>query len=648
MPQFLRQTILRIYFGMLLLSLILSACADPTAVEIPISITRKPPPTPTEKAIVPTEMPPPPKTLVVCLGSEPESLFIYENTQPEADTILQAIYDGPLDVRNYKYEPVILTKIPSLEDGDARIEQVTVEEGEIYLNPETQLPDTLEAQKPYFPPGCHQMDCAQSFSEGEVVMDRMVAEFELLPGITWSDGEPLKASDSVYSFHVDADEATPTTKYLVQRTSRYVALDEIRAQWVGIPGFLDPEFESNFWSPLPEHILGSYTVAELFELEEATTDPIGWGPYVIESWKPGVEIVMRSSETYFRYEEGLPTFEILRFRFLGADYISALEQTLTGECDILDETIFSTSQWEEALGLVEDGRIKIASTPGPVIERMDFNILKDSSIDSISLFSETRTRQAIAGCIDRQTLMEEATNGLSIVPDSYLPPSHPLHSTDTAPQGLSQSDAVDLLEAIGWRDHDEDPTTPRVAQGIEGIMNDTPLTFHLLTTNDSIHEMIAEKVKEDLYQCGMSVTVEYGEPSEIFTPWPNGPVFGGRFDTVAWAWPVFVSPPCELFAGFEIPSADFPYGLNAAGFRDAVYDQACQRILYGPAIGEDYLEAVGETEDIFQTQLPSIPLFFRPRVIAFGSGLCGIDLDPTTFSALWNIEEVAAGEDCSS
>jgi peptide/nickel transport system substrate-binding protein len=647
MRMFFRESALRIFLGLFLSGMILSGCAEPTDIELPISITRQPASTPTETVVAPTELPPPPKTLVVCLGAEPESLFLYGNTQPEADTILQALCDGPVDVRDFGYEPVILTKLPALEDGDANIEQVVVSEGDVYLNPETQLPDTLEAQKPYLPSGCHQMECVKTYSEGDVVMDRLVAEFQLISGITWSDGEPLKASDSVYSFQLDADEATPTTKYLVQRTSRYVSLDELRTQWAGIPGFLDPEFESNFWSPLPEHILGSYTVDELFSLEEASKTPLGWGPYVIESWEAGEQITMRRSETYFRSGEGLPAFELLRFRFLGNDYVSALEQVLTGECDILDESILPSTQWQSAQELQESGRLQLASTAGTVIERLDFNITKNSSVDSISLFSDVRMRQAIAGCIDRQALVEEVAFGLSVVPDSYLPPSHPLHIAEAPAEPLSSSEAIDLLTEMGWQDHDDDPSTPRVAQGVAGIMNDATLEFHMLTTGDPLHESLAEKIKADLAQCGINAIIEYGDAKEVFTPWPNGPVFGGRFDTVLWAWPVFVSPPCELYGSFEIPFADFPFGLNASGFADQEYDQACRRIIFGPPTGEDYIDAIRETERIYQTQRPSIPLYIRPRMVAFGEEICGIKVDPTSFSTLWNMEEISAGEDCS-
>jgi len=53
------------------------------------------PATPTATAV-------PLKTLVVCLGSEPESLYLYGNLNPSAWSVLEAVYDGPIDTVHYQ------------------------------------------------------------------------------------------------------------------------------------------------------------------------------------------------------------------------------------------------------------------------------------------------------------------------------------------------------------------------------------------------------------------------------------------------------------------------------------------------------------------------------------------------------------------
>jgi peptide/nickel transport system substrate-binding protein len=47
---------------------------------------------------------------------------------------LVAIYDGPIDLRGFDFQPVILDKLPSLSDGDAWIKPVTVNQGDWVVN----------------------------------------------------------------------------------------------------------------------------------------------------------------------------------------------------------------------------------------------------------------------------------------------------------------------------------------------------------------------------------------------------------------------------------------------------------------------------------------------------------------------------------
>ncbi|MCH7586484.1 MAG: hypothetical protein IIC78_00360 [Chloroflexi bacterium] len=623
---------------------VLAACGTSPEIEIPL--TNVPAATNTPKIIAPTLIPTsPPRTLVVCLGREPSSLYLYANTRPEADTILQALYDGPIDLRSHRYEPVILASLPSFDNGGARVESVIVSDGQVYLNPQTLVPDRLASRKPYLPSDCSDPDCITFYTEGDVAMDRIVAEFELLPDVRWSDGEELKASDSVFSFKMDGDTNTPTTKYLVQRTSSYTAQDKLRTQWVGIPGFLDPEFESNFWSPLPEHILGQFAASELLVNVEAARTPLGWGPYIIQSWESGKEIVLVKSQSYFRSGEDLPFFDLLRFRFLGSDYVSALEQVLTGECDVLDESAFPFTFWPSALDLAANNRLQIKSQPGAVMERIDFNTL---GAEGSRAFSDLRARRAFEACIDRQGIVDELLFGLSPVPDSYLPSTHPLYVDDPSLTALSVAQANRLLEEIGWIDDDDDPSSPRTANAIFGIRDGTPFEVKFLTTGGALHEVLTKKIQEDLANCGIGFMPEFGDSSELFEPWPNGPIFGGRFETVGWAWPVYASPPCEMFAGFEVPTVDNLFGINATGFRDLDYDRACRTQLLSPPGGEIYQKAIEDTQRIFRAQIPSIPLFNRPRIVIFGIEICGPDPDPTSFSVLWNIEQYAAGDRCEN
>jgi len=627
----------------------LAACAQPVELDLPeieqpstVDIPSVEPPTPI----------PVPKTLIVCLGQEPDSLYrysesyLYGGSSRAAETVLQAVYDGPLNVRSYQYEPVILEKLPSIADGDASVEATNVVEGDLYFDPVTLRPATLEAGDQYLPSGCNSSDCLRTFSGGEVALDQIVAEFHIRSDVNWSDGEAVTAADSVFSFETDQHIDTPTLKTQADRTESYEALDTNTVVWTGIPGYVDSEYFSNFWSPLPEHQLGELSAEELLAANETNLLPLGWGPYKIEEWRPGNDIRMSRNQTYFRSGEGLPAFETLLFRFLDGTPPAGIEQLLTNECDILDESaiadaldiqVLDTEALSELQRLSNSGIIGLAGTAGAEMERLDFSL---APISSSGPQTDLQFRTAVASCIDREGMVQQLMLGLTDVPETYLPPSHPLYATEGSAIDYDPEMAGELLDELGWIDHDADTQTPRVASGVVGVSANTELSLQYLTTPDGLHQSVAEWVQDDLRQCGIALETDFLSQLDLFEPWPDGPAFGRNYETIGWAWPAWVSPLCEMFHSAELPSAAAPFGVNAAGFSNSEYDTACGVLLHSLPESPEYALAAQETQRLFAEDLPSIPLYMRPRLIAHRDGICGIQVDPTEYSALWNLEEL--------
>jgi peptide/nickel transport system substrate-binding protein len=639
--------------------LLMAASACGGTVELDLPFTPAPTTEPAVTLIVPTPEPPPAKTLVVCLGREPASLYrysvdyLYGPASREADAILEAIYDGPVQMRGYSYEPVILEKLPSLADGDARIESVIVREGEVYFNPDTLEPDNLTIGEKYIPAGCESPLCVQRYGGGGVEMDRMVADFRLLPDVKWSDGEPLTASDSVFSFNLDAEVETPSPKGMIDRTAAYQLVDEFTVRWTGIPGFMDPEYGSNFWSPLPEHRMGALSAVKILESADVNQAPIGWGPYSLVEWLPGQQVVLQRNPHYFRSNEGLPGFDVVLFRFLGEQVDTSAVQLLTGECDLLDETAVANSLGVETLNehalaelvsLQAEG-VQIAWAPGPETERLDLNVAPPFASAATRMFADARVRQAIALCIDRQGFIDTTLMGMSAIAPSYLPPTHPLHDADLLAWEYDPSAGQALLQQAGWI-RPEGDTSVRRASGVVGVAAGSAMQITLLTTNIGFQRAMADQLTGDLAECGIDLSVEVVEQIEVFQTWPEGQVFGREFELVSWAWPGWVSPLCEMYASWEIPGADHPIGINASGYFNGEYDRACKILLFAIPEGAAYRQAVADTENILARDLPMIPLYQRPRVVAHIPQLCGVEVDPSAFSVLWNIEEYKLGEEC--
>ncbi len=101
-----------------------------------------------------------------------------------------------------------------------------------------------------------------------------------------------------------------------------------------------------------------------------------------------------------------------------------------------------------------------------------------------------------------------------------------------------------------------------------------------------------------------------------------------------------------MLSGREIPGAEHPFGVNATGFSDLAYNQACDRLLLAgvdPGIRTAAIEAMQQSFDL---NLPALPLYQPPRLVAFQPGLCGVELHTFSESALWNVEAWSRGGNC--
>ena len=156
------------------------------------------PPSPVPATITSTL--PPSRLLTICLLSEPRSLFLYDAVSISEQSVLAAIYDGPIDIKNFTAQPVILAGLPSLSGGDALFRTMEVSSGDLIVDAQGNL-NSLSDGVVYRPSGCSEQACAQTFSgSGPAQMDQLVLHFRLLPGLRWSDDSPLTAGDSVSSY----------------------------------------------------------------------------------------------------------------------------------------------------------------------------------------------------------------------------------------------------------------------------------------------------------------------------------------------------------------------------------------------------------------------------------------------------------------
>jgi len=578
----------------------------------------------------------------VCQEQEPESLYWYSSaSQRTARHVLQALYDGPVDYRAYTYQPVILERLPELENGDINLKKVILQAGDHAVDAENN-PVTLAEGMSVRPAGCYSAACAVTFTGEPVEMEQLEITFHLRQDVRWSDGTPVTADDSVYSFELDADPATPTDKKVINRTASYRAQDTCTVVWTGLPGYIPPLYVATFWTPLPRQLwqetLG-YDAADLLHVPESTRAPMGWGAFMVEEWLPGKYLTLVRNPAYFRAGEGQPAVDKIVFRFV-PDVNDALAQLLAGRCDIIPERADLETLAPLLLQLEKQELARPFFTPDSRWEHLDFGINPASNTKRPDFFEDVRVRHAIAYCLNREGVIQDQMYGKSVVPASYLPPQHPLAVADLPTYPYDPERGQALLDEVGWRD--EDGNGIREAHGIPGIREKTPLAFRWQSTTASSSAYL-ERFQSDLALCGMEVTLSQLPVTEFFAMSADGPLFGRNFELASFAWMTDLDPPpCARYMSTAIPSAANNWtGLNLPGFIDAAFDAACAQAQNALPGSPDFIAGHQAAQRRFAEQLPALPLFLRLKLSVTRPEVSGFAPDATTNSSLWNIESLS-------
>jgi len=606
----------------------------------------------TPAAVIPTENPLQP--LTICMAEAPNSLYPYGASNDAAKQVLQAVYDGPVDNLDYEYHPVILDSLPDFTGGGAQIKPVQVSLGQTVLdNYGTPLP--LDHGMLVRPSGCTDGSCAVIFDGNPILMDQLVVTFKLKPGLLWANGAPLTAADSVYGFTLNQDPSAMASRYKIDRTASYIAVDDSSVVWTGLPGFMDKNYQNNFWLPAPQHAWGAHPAADLPSLPAAAQTPLGFGPYQIVESGPQ-QVRLEPNPNYFRKNEGLPGHSPLIFKVVGAQGTDNFDKLLNGECDLLDQAAGKNIDRQELINLENEGKLSLSWANADAWELINFGIVPRSYDDGYrqavgdraNFFADLRVRQAIAKCIDRPQIANLLTYGQGSVMNTYVPLNHPLSNGSAASYSYDPAGGAALLDAAGWVIGE---SGLRQAQGIAEIDDGTAMVFNYFFLDQPQSEAVAQIVGQGLQACGIEINLFSGPPEELLAPGPEGLLFGRQFDMAQFTWQLGQEPPCRLYLSDAVPGEDaqvFPYkwgGWNLTGWQNQYFDGACRAAQAGLPGQDNFASAHFLAQQVFADELPVIPLFTYQNVIAARPDICGLQNAPIS-GAFWNIESLGYGEVC--
>lgn len=658
-------------------SLLLTACASaaPTAIlatatpaPVGISIealTDQAPPGPfgsatppllsapgTAMAPLPTATPDAFKSLTVCLPAEPHSLYEYAPGTRESSlaraAVLEALRDGPIDHLAFDYQPVILEKLPSLKDGDAFITPAKARAGDTMVDANGGIMALAN--------GVHYFDAGgveQVYSGGTVELMQMTVTFRLRDGLQWEDGVPLTIDDALFAWEIaNHPDNFAADRYLANRMFAPLVIDSRTVQWTYLPGFKDTLFYTRFPAPLPRHLYGQLTPAQLAADASVNRRPLSFGPFVMAEWVAGDHITLTKNPKYFRAAEGLPHLDQLIFRFV-ADPQKMIEQAKGGQCDLAvaaqgsaQESIFLPHL--NAIAQAEaSGSLKSYSANSAAYEHLDFNINPVEGYNGLAgsnLFQDARVRQAFAHCMDRRALIDTLLKGRGDLPAAYVPPNHPYFD----PSGITlylfdPARGKALLDEAGWKDTDGDGLLDKKGRALS-------LDYFFGPAGNTLRQSIAAILQTQLRQnCGIEIKLVEESGDALFGDFSSGALFGRRFDLAQFAWVGGGdSPPCGLYTRSEWTGlgdgqpdqyglVGYPSGGNNAGYINPDFDNLCLRAL-GSLDAAEKKSLHSAAMRLFSQDAPSILLFFKPKIALARPNVFGFRLDSTQDTDLWNVE----------
>ena len=438
---------------------------------------------------------------------------------------------------------------------------------------------------------------------------------------TWGDGKPVSTKDVMFTwkvgrhpksgvgdmefyrslYKIDVKDAKTFTLHFDKLTFEYNAINGFDL----IPAHID---EINFTNPV------AYKNRTVFDTN-TTNEGLYFGPYLIADVESGAHVVLEPNPTWWGKK---PAFKRIIVRVI--PNTAALEANLlSGNIDMIAGELGLSIDQALAFEKRQGGKFNITYKPGLVYEHLDLNL--DNPI-----LKDIRVRRALILGIDRGAISKKLFADRQPVAHTSVNPLDWVYAGDIQKYPYDPIKAARLLNEAGWSVK---------KRGIRHNNKSEPLRLDLMTTaGNRSRELVEQVLQSQWKRLGIDIRIR-NEPARVFF----GQTVTERKFTglIMYAW---ISAP-ESVPRTTLHSAHIPHqdnnfaGQNYTGFRNAEMDELLESIeveLNRPKRKQMWRRL----QEIYATELPVIPLYFRANPYILPKWLKG--LEPTGHqnpSTLW-------------
>jgi peptide/nickel transport system substrate-binding protein len=317
-----------------------------------------------------------------------------------------------------------------------------------------------------------------NLAESMTTNDNLVWTLKLTPGLTFTDGTPFDADAVVEHIqNVAAEGSTSVAAADARKITGMEAADDTTVTFT-----LDSpnnQFNLNF----TENSMGMIPSAAAKEAagDAFATRPVGAGPFMVESFTPGSDIVLVKNPDYKFAADGLPYLDRVNMVTV-QDQSSRVSGVLAGDLDAGTAgsmVVLNEGRDQGLIGLEQPVYIAyylVVNTEDPVL-------------------SDVRVRTAISQAIDREAINQTIYQGEHQAMTGMLVPNHPYADSDPGIPGYDLEAAQALMD-----DYRADTGTDEI-----------PL--EIMITPGSEADQMAQLVQQMLGEIGVTVTVAPTDPT---------------------------------------------------------------------------------------------------------------------------------------
>lgn len=295
-------------------------------------------------------------------------------------------------------------------------------------------------------------------ANGGVSDDLKTVTVNLIEGLLWSDGEPVTADDIAFTWEWVTNPENASTSSSVwdpiekieaaSPTQAVITFKEPSVSWfVPITG-------TSYGGIIPKHVLGVDDAAAA--TEAFLTNPIGTGPYKVDSFKENDQVIYSINENY---------------REANKPYFATVNLKGGGDASSSAQAVLQTGDWHYAWNLQVEpqilkqleesgGKGKLVVSPPSSLERVNFNFTdpnkevdgERSSLKAPHPFlTDPKVREAFSLATDRESIANQFYLGGDLEPAStnYLVGIASMDSPNTHWE-FDIEKAKALLDEAGW------------------------------------------------------------------------------------------------------------------------------------------------------------------------------------------------------